>query len=262
MSVLELAEIWIYPVKSLCGVRVERAEVGELGVEHDRRYMLVDPTGRFVTQREHPSLAAVSAELTADGLVLTTPGGARVSVGRTGEPRRVTIWGDPVEAVDVGADAAALLSDHVASPVRLVYMPSSVRRRADEEHTREGDLVSFADAFSFLVTHQASLDDLNARLDVPVDIRRFRPNLVIAGGAAWAEDGWRELRIGEVTLRSPKPCARCAVVDVDPDRAEPDRRVLGELARFRKVERHVNFGINYAHDGRGALRVGMPVHTS
>lgn len=255
---LRLAEIWIYPVKALRGVRVPVAEVVPRGLAHDRRYMVVDANGRFVTQREQPSLAAVEAEIADGALHVRTPGGE--ATARTeGEARRVTVWGDPVDAVHAGDEASALLSAHLGAPVELVYMPEGARRPADQEFARPDDLVSFADGFPFLVTTHASLDALSVRLGHSVPMRRFRPNLVLDGAEAWEEDRWQGLTIGPVSFRTPKPCGRCAVVDVDPERGVRDPGVLAELSRFRKKDRQVVFGMNFTHDGRGTLEEGMNV---
>lgn len=257
---LRLRELWIYPVKSVAGVRLRSAEVVERGLAGDRRYMVVSPDGRFLTQREQPALATLRAEPTPRGLSLRAPGGARIEVDpERGEPREVTVWGDAVAARDLGAGPARLLSEHLGVEARLVYMPGSTRRPADREHAREDDVVSFADGFPFLLTSTASLAALDERLEEPVDMRRFRPNLVVEGAAPFAEDDWARIEIGPITFLGSKPCSRCAIVDVDPDRGVRDGRVLPELNRFRKVDRQVIFGVNLVHDGRGRLEEGMPV---
>ena len=257
---IRLVEIRVYPVKSLAGVRVEEAEVDDRGLAADRRFMVVDPRGRFVTQREHPSLALVRATIDGGALVLRS-GDDEVRVARDAEGPTVdvTVWQDTVAAVDAGDEAAALLGRHVGAEVRLVRMPEATRRRADPEHAREGDLVSFADGFPFLLASTASLAALNERLDAPVDMRRFRPNLVIEGVGPFEEDALGTFTVGEVTFHAKKDCGRCAVVDVDPDRGERRGDVLAELGRFRREGKNVRFGQNLVHDGRGTLRVGMPV---
>jgi len=258
--VISLREVWIYPVKSLPGVKVQAGSIDDRGLVGDRRFMVVDPGGRFVTQRERPRLALVEATL-GETLRLRTPAGAAVEVPLDvdeGE-REVTVWGDAVPAVDAGDDAAALLSGHLDADVRLVRMPGSTRRAADPGHARDGDLVSFADGFPFLLVSRASVDAIAARVDGPIDVRRFRPNLVVDGVDAFAEDDWTTFGIGDVTFHARKPCARCQVVDVDPDTGRPGRGVLKELARSRRRGNAALFGQNLVHDGPGVVRVGDAV---
>lgn len=254
---IALREIWIYPVKSLRGVRVEASAIDDRGLVGDRRFMVVDDAGRFVTQREHPRLALVAASLGSGALHLATPGAAvEVPLDVDAGARAVTVWDDMVDAVDAGDDAAALLSGHIDADVRLVRMPGSTRRAADPGHARDGDLVGFQDGFPFLLVSRASVDAIAARVDDAIDVRRFRPNLVVDGVDAFAEDDWTSFAIGDVTFHARKPCARCQVVDVDPDSGEAGRGVLKELARSRRRGNAAMFGQNLVHDGVGEVRVG------
>ncbi|MCA9604089.1 MAG: MOSC domain-containing protein [Myxococcales bacterium] len=259
---ITLREIWIYPVKALCGLRVPEARVEERGLAGDRRFMVVDPNGRFVTQRERPELARLVPRFEGDELVIEAPGG-QLRVPREGgsadPPLTTCIWGDEVPARDAGEAAAAFLGDFLGAPHRLARMPETTRRPADPADARPGDLVAFQDGFPFLVASQSSLEWLNARLDAPVDMRRFRPNLVVEGEEAFAEDRWERLRIGEIVLHVAKACPRCPVVDVDPDRGERGRGVLSKLAEHRTIDRAARFGQNCVHDGTGTLREGDPV---
>jgi uncharacterized protein YcbX len=227
--------------------------------------MVVDPSGRFVTQREVPALARLAADVDGDAIVVRAPDGVEVRVARDvpGPRREVRVWSDTVDAVDVGDAAAGLLSDHADRELRLVRIADDAVRPVDPDFARAGDQTAFADGFPFLLVHAASIEALDARLAGPaIDARRFRPNLVVSGGEPWAEDGWSTIRIGDLVLHAPKPCARCAVVDVDPDRGEPDRRVLSELGTFRRRDRGVIFGQNLVHDGVGVLREGARVEVS
>lgn len=259
---IRLREIWIYPVKSLSGVRVAEARVEDRGLAGDRRFMVVDPSGRFVTQRERPELARLVPRFDGADLVIEAPG-AKLRVPREGgaddAALEASIWGDAVSARDAGPAAAAFLTDFLGAPHRLARMPPSTRRPADREDAREGDLVAFQDGFPFLVIGQASLEWLNTRLDARVDIRRFRPNLVVEGAPAFAEDEWAAVSIGEVTLHVSKACPRCSMVDVDPDRGIKERGVLAKLAELRTIDRAARFGQNCVHDGTGTLREGDAV---
>lgn len=254
---LRLAELWIHPVKSLAGRRVPEAVVEDRGLRHDRRFMVVDPDGRFLTQRTLPAMATLTAAVEGDLLILDGPAGAPLPLPLEGGEvaRAVTVWGDRVEALDMGDDAAAWLRDRLGVDARLVRMPQGTRR-SSERARHAGDVVSFADAFPFLLLTEASIEALNARLDVPVDARRFRPNLVVAGATPFAEDGWTTLSIGSVTFHVSKPCARCQIVNVDPDRGVATKEPLATLASFRKEGSNVMFGQNLVHDGEGTIRVG------
>jgi uncharacterized protein YcbX len=261
-SALTLRELWIYPVKSLAGVRVSRAEVTDRGLRDDRRFMVVDPAGRFLTQREEPAMARLQPRLQDDRWVLEGPSLPLLSVPRdpSGESRDVIVWGDRCSAVDLGEEAAQWLERALGRPARLVHMPEATRRAADPGYAREGDLVSFADGFPFLLTTEASLAAVDARLEAPVDVRRFRPNLVVGGPLApFAEDGWVEVRIGALRFFPRKPCSRCAIVDVDPDAGARAGGVLTALAGLRRDGDRVFFGQNLVHDGEGALEVGDSV---
>lgn len=261
-SMPRLAELWIYPVKSMAGVRVARAAVEARGLAGDRRFMVVDPAGRFLTQRELPPMARLRARLHGEWLHLEGPDGCGSRVPRvpSGPTREVVVWDHRCAAVDAGDEVAAWLERSLGRPARLVYMPDDVRRPADLQHARQGDLVSFADGFPFLLATDASLAAVNAALPAPVDLRRFRPNLVLHGvEAPFAEDGWAELRIGELRFYPRKPCSRCPIVDVDPDAGERAPGVLSALSTLRRRGNRVDFGQNLVHEGEGVLEEGAPV---
>lgn len=262
---LSLSQLWIYPVKSLAGVRVERARVERRGLArglvHDRRFMVVGADGEFLTQRQHPRMALVRVAVAEPYLRLEALSCAPIHVPLVpeGSAREVRVWGDTCAAIDAGDDVASWISAFVGCTARLVYMPESTERGADRPYAREGDLVSFADGFPFLLLGEASIEALNERLSQQVDVRRFRPNLVVRGAPPFAEDGWRELVIGSVRFLPCKPCGRCTVVNVDPDRGERSKEPLATLASFRTREGRVLFGQNLVHDGEGEIAEGDPV---
>ena len=248
---MRVAEIRIYPVKGLRGFAVDEAIVEPWGLAGDRRFMVVDPASRFMTQREWPAMAIVAARFVSGGLALSTVSDQeiRIRVPEATQPRlEVTIWKNRVPAVDCGPEAAAWLSGVLGTPCRLIHMSEpATARPADPDFATPDDHVSFADGFPLLVTTQASLDDLNTRLDRPVTMDRFRTNLLVEGAESWAEDDWQDLRIGAVRFAGVKDCARCAVTTVDQDsgvRSE-DNEPLRTLARFRrKAGGRIIFGQN------------------
>lgn len=247
---VRVTALYVYPVKGCGGVAVDAAVATARGLDGDRRWMVTDDSGRFVTQREHPRLALVRCELRADALALRAPGVADCVLPRaaTGGARvDVTVWGDRVAA---RADAAggAFFSAVLGQPCRAVYMPDDQARG------------SFADAYPFLLATEASLAELNRRLPAPIPMRRFRPNIVVTGTEPFAEDAWRDLAIAGARFDLPKGCDRCSVTTVDPDTAETGPEPLRTLATFRKRDGKVWFGMNLAlRDGGGRLRVGDAV---
>lgn len=255
MATLSVAGLHVYPVKSCAGIARSRVRVLPRGLQHDRAFMIVRAdSGAFVTQREHPELAAVRTTLAEGTLVLTTRTAevelpadpARAAVG--GERRRVRVWDDDVEA-SIVSSASALVSEVLGFEALLVVMPPDVLRPVDPTFARAGDHVSFADGFPVLLATTASLDDLGAHLEragePPVPMSRFRPNVVVTGGAAWDEERHGRVRIGSVVFRMPKRCARCQVVTVDQTTGtSTGKEPLRTLATFRRDGAAVHFGLN------------------
>lgn len=261
-SRLRISQLWIYPVKSLAGLRVPVAEVVDRGLAHDRRFMLVRPSGVFVTQRELPRMALLRTSIEGPQLTVRGPDGVAFAIpleGLRGPTLGVRVWEDSLDAEDQGDEASRFFTERLGLELRLVRMPDDVRRAADPEHARAGDLVSFADGFPFLLVSEASLAAFADRFGAPPDARRFRPNLVVSGASAFAEDGWSALRIGPVTFHVEKPCSRCQIVNVDPDRGEANKSALAILSELRREGSSVLFGQNLVHDGRGSIREGEDV---
>lgn len=262
MSKITLSGLYHYPVKSLRGNSLEQALLDERGIQFDRHWMLVDPDGGFITQRETPRMALVTTCLTADGLVLSAPGMADLVIPSEEGPGGildVRIWGDRCRARLVPGVAGEWLSRFLGRDCRLVYLPRESRRPVDPVYAGSGDQVGFADGFPLLVISEASLEDLNSRLEQPLQMRRFRPNLVIRGCPPYAEDGWRRISIGGVGFRLVKNCSRCAITTIDPESGEKGREPLRTLSGYRRDGNKVNFGQNAIHDEPGRLELGMPV---
>lgn len=259
--------LYVYPVKGCRGIALDAARLLATGIENDRRWLVVDPVGRFVTQRETPRLALVGTALDADALVLTLPDGARLRVPqrREGDAREVVVWRSQCAALDCGDEAAAALSAFLGRDVRLVQFDPRGARRVDPEWTGElAAHVQFADAFPLLVVGEASLADLNGRLPASIPMDRFRPNLVVRGLPAYGEDGVREYADGTLRLRTAKGCTRCKVTTTDQATGEvTGEEPLRTLRTYRwdAALRGIVFGQNLVVaaplEGAHVLRVGQ-----
>ncbi len=258
-----VAALHVYPVKGMRGRALADAEVAVHGLARDRRWMVVDAEGRFLTQRQVPAMAQLDAEPVAGGLVLRH-GDDACPVGEpaAGAARlAVTIWRDTVSAVAADDAAAAWLSARLGRLCRLVYMDDERARAVNPAFGEPGDHVGFADGYPLLATNASSLAALNAALGTPVPMDRFRPSVTVSGLPPWSEDRWRRVRIGAMTFRMPAPCARCVVVTRDqrtgtsPEPGEP----LGTLARLNRHPGGIVFGANLIPDGSGRLAVGDTV---
>jgi uncharacterized protein YcbX len=266
---MKLSGLYIYPVKSLRGFAVPTAAVDALGLVGDRRFMLVDDQNQFLTQRTLPRMALIETALTARDLVLRAPHGGSCAVPlqstRRTAPLSVRVWrSEGLLAEDCGVEVAVWLSDFLRQPCRLVRIGDKFRRPIVRPGSAQtDDLVSFADGYPFLVLSEASLADLNDRLATPLLLDRFRPNLLVSGCEAFAEDTWSRFRIGAVTFRTDGPCARCAITTTDQRTAERGKEPLRTLATYRRDKddpTDVNFGQNLIHETKtGTLRVGDAV---
>lgn len=259
---MHLSALYVYPVKSCGGTSVEAWEVDDLGFKWDRRWMFVDRDGYFQTQRWNARLALVRPQLVDDGVLLSAPGMPSVVAPRGGgETVRTEVWGDAVEAEGCGSETDRWASAFIGDGCRLLYLPLAAARPLAEVPASLGH-VGFADAFPFLLIGDASLADLNRRLDTPLPMNRFRPNLVVAGAEPYAEDGWRDFTIGEIPFTMTRPCVRCAIPTIDQDTAEMGKEPNRTLATYRRVEKGVIFGVNLVHRGTGRLGVGDEVSFS
>jgi uncharacterized protein len=260
-----VAAIYVYPVKSCRGLSLDEARLTERGLAHDREWMIVDADGRFITQREVPRLALVVPALSDEKLELSAPGVAplAISLGHGSTRRTVTVWRDTLPAFDQGDTAAQWLTAWVGSPVRLVRFDPEYRRECNPAFAGPaGAHTGFADAYPLLVLSEASLADLNRRLDAPLPVNRFRPNLLLRGIEPYDEDYIRELSIGDATLTMVKPCTRCRITTTDQATAQVGAEPLATLARYRQstVFDGVTFGMNavVTNGAGGSIATGSP----
>ena len=263
---VSLAAIHIYPVKSLGGISLAKAEVTGRGLRHDRRFMVVDPRGDFFTQRDFPRMATVWTEIDGATLRLAAPDSGEVELEAEpggGDPMAVKVWSSTCAAVAPSPAADRWISAYLGAPCRLVYMPDETRRPVNPAFGGD-NAVSFADGYPFLLTSEASLADLNARLARPVPMNRFRPNLVVSGAPAFAEDGWGQFRVGTAVFRIAKPCGRCQVTTTDQATGEvTGPEPLSVLTAFRdSAEFGARFGMNAVAVSGSIVRVGDAVAPS
>ena len=259
-----VSQVNIYPIKSCGGISLEAAEIGTRGFVHDRRWLIVDEDWSFLTQREIKQMALIKTAVDAECLHLSAPnnGGFDLRVDQDGERVAVTIWKDSgVGAVDQGDAIAGWLSEYLKQNVRLVRFADDYTRQVDQNYAlRESDQVGFADAYPFLFISEASLADLNQRLDEPLPMNRFRPNIVVRDAEPYAEDRWKTVRIGEVVFDVVKPCARCAITTTNQATAERGKEPLRTLAMYRQGPKGSPlFGQNAAHRSRGTIATGAAV---
>ncbi|HEB54754.1 MAG TPA: MOSC domain-containing protein [Gammaproteobacteria bacterium] len=258
---MKVSELAIYPVKSLAQCGLDRLRVERFGFAFDRRWMVVDEDGHMITQRKKARMCLIQPELIENGLRLQASDMPDLYVSCVADsPRRlVTVWEDRCTALDCGDEAGAWLSQFLGITCRLVFFPDDEVRQVDPAYAQPGDRTAFSDGFPILLISQASLDDLNRRLAKPVAMRRFRPNLVVSGCAPFAEDNWKQIRIGGILFRIVKPCSRCVIPNIDPATAEKSAEPTRTLSRFRLREKKIFFGQNVIAESQGELECGMPV---
>ncbi|MBD8526257.1 MOSC domain-containing protein [Pseudomarimonas arenosa] len=260
---MHVSQLFIHPLKSAAGLSLESMLIEPRGPQHDRRWMLIDDNGRFVSGRELGALVKLSAIGTTRGLQLAWQGETlQVPRPANDAPRyRVSLWKDEINAALAEPAAHGWLSQRLQRPVRLVYMDEQAARPADPKYADPRQEVSFADGFPLLLVSEAAVEEVNQKAGGGIDARRFRPNIVVSGCAAHAEDSWKRLRIGELEFHNVKPCVRCVFTTVDADSGERDPRgePLRSLKEYRRSERGITFGVNLIAVGAGRIALGNRV---
>ena len=259
---LTVSHLYIYPIKSLGGISLEKATLTDRGFQHDRRWMLVDAENRFLTQRELPKMALLQVQLNADTLSIHhrhTGDSIHIPFTPTGAPCTVTVWDDTCEAQYVDKIADEWFSRMLSLPCRLVYMPESSQRKVDPNYAQGDEITSFSDGYPLLLVGQASLDDLNSRLSHPLPMERFRPNIVFTGGTPFQEDEMAAFNIAGITFYGVKPCARCVIPTIDLNTGEKGKEPLKTLSKYRQRDNKIFFGQNLLLDPAakaGSISVG------
>lgn len=264
-----LSELWIYPIKSLGGIALSEAKIEVRGLQYDRRWMLVNEAGRFISQREIPEMALLRTAIDNSQLTVShkdNPSDTiRIELEMMLEDLEeigVEIWSDKCKAGVLHKSINDWFSNALGENLRLVLMPETTRRWADGRYAPKGQYVSFADGFPYLLVGQASLDDLNARLEQALPMNRFRPNFVFTGGQPFEEDNWSDFKIGEVPFRGIKPCARCIIPTTNQETALRAAEPLKTLAEYRQFGKKICFGQNVVWMGTGdaSIAIGDEIH--
>jgi uncharacterized protein len=247
MPPLHLSEIWIYPVKSLGGIRLRSSKVMEKGLAFDRRWMLIDEANTFMTQRVHPMMALFKLEIQGAAFKITFKNDSlSLPFSHSILPTEINakVWDDEVMTFEVSKVHSGWFSEKLGMKCKLVSFPEKNSRPVDVRYKINDENVSLADGYPLLIIGQSSLDDLNSRLDRPVPMNRFRPNLVFTGGQPYEEDAWKYFTIGKSKFAGVKPCSRCVLTTVDQQTGEKGKEPLATLAKYRQRENKIYFGQN------------------
>jgi uncharacterized protein len=248
MQNLILSNIFIYPIKSLGGISVDSSFAGDRGIKYDRRYLLVDKYGTFLTQRDFPQMAQLKLTFLDNSFQVSNLKNNKIIIvplePDLSEKIEVQIWDDRCSAIKMSNELNQWFSDALEINCSLVYMPDDEKRIVEKKNITEDHLVSFADAYPYLIIGQASLDDLNTRLQIPVPMNRFRTNFVFTGGNPYEEDNWKDFKIGDAIFSAVKPCARCVITTTDQQTGIRNDEPLKTLSTYRKIDNKVMFGMN------------------
>ncbi|AYL94862.1 MOSC domain-containing protein [Mucilaginibacter celer] len=256
---LQVSQLFIYPVKSLGGISVPSAEATSRGFKHDRRLMLVNEHGHFMTQREFVKMALLKTAIETHGIRVSNQNGDSVLIPFDIDKQplhQFAVWDDTCMGQYIDNKIDEWFTQTLDIKCRLVYMPDDSEREVDQRYAKPGMITSFADAYPFLLIGQASLDDLNKRMALPLPMDRFRPNIVFTGGDAYGEDLMNEIKIAGITFYGAKLCARCVLTTIDQQTAAKAKEPLKTLASYRMKNNKIMFGQNLVHENTGTISVG------
>ena len=257
---LRVSQLFIYPIKSLGGISLEKAQTTDRGFRYDRRWLLINQQNQFMTQREFPQMCLLQPIITEKGIKIIHKQNKAEFFLSFDEPASdeivVQIWNDYCRARLVSDKADEWFSEMLSVKCRMVFMPEETKRPVDKTYAKNLEVTSFSDAFPFLIIGEGSLDDLNQKLERPLPMNRFRPNIVFSGGEAYEEDYMQHFTINDIDFFGVKPCARCPITTVDQENATQAKEPLKTLAAYRVHHNKVFFGQNLLHKGQGTICVG------
>ena len=258
---IRVKSLHIYPVKSLAGISVSKATIGDRGFENDRRWMLIDENNRFLSQRELPEMALIKTRIDFERLIvwhnafpenllqISIPHPKNTSI-------EVSVWDDICKAIICPDEVATWFSRILNFSCRLVYMPTNSHRYVDNRFAKNNEINSFSDDFPITIISQESLNDLNEKMELPILMNRFRPNIVIEGCRPFEEDKLETFSINGMNFNCAKPLARCPIPTINQETATKSKEPLATLSKFRKRDNKIYFGQNLLYNGRGIINIG------
>jgi uncharacterized protein YcbX len=260
-----ISQLFIYPVKSLGGFEINVAQLTDRGFQYDRRWMLIDNNNQFLTQREHPEMALLQTTIEGDSLVIYYKPAItdKISISLTPAPAipsRVNIWDDGCDAQFVSDVADEWLSKKLSMSCRLVYMPDAEKRKVDGRYAANNEITAFSDGYPLMMIGQASLDDLNSRLEESLPMNRFRPNIVFTGGNPFDEDLMEHIKVNGIDLYGVKLCARCVMTTINQDSGLKSKEPLKTLTGYRNKQNKIYFGQNILFKQTGCIRQGDTIN--
>lgn len=257
--------LYVYPLKSAKGIQVKHAEASPKGFKHDREWMVVDPKGKFMSQRLHPRMSGLKTAFIKDGIALSAEQMEDIIIPfkAEGESTEAVIWDDTCQVQEVSRELSDWISQFMGEACKIVHMKQGEVRLVDPRYKiTDHDNTLFSDGFPYLFTATASLHDLSQRTKMDLEMIRFRPNIVIESKLPFEEDCWKKAEIGNILFHLVKPCGRCSIVNVDPKTGKRGDEPLKTLASFRKQEKKILFGINAITTGSGVISIGDHVTIS
>lgn len=257
----QVSRLYIYPIKSLGGISLPQVNITDRGFEYDRRWMLIDEKNNFLTQREFAVMALLQVKIEKDGLKVFHQERADDCivipfVPQKSERVETNIWGVPCKPLLVSDEADKWFSKVLNTTCRLVYMDDETEVAVDESYTINDSLTSFSDGYPILMISEASLADLNSRIEEALPMNRFRPNLIISHAGAFEEDSMKEFVINGITFYGVKPSARCVMTTIDQSTGEKGKEPLKTLATYRSRNNKIYFGENVIAGKEGVIRTG------
>ena len=253
-----LAALHLFPIKSCKGLSLNELPIEEKGPKWDRRWMITDLKGCFLTQKHCPMMTFIQAKVCEDHLVVLVPSGEeyRLQIPSRGDPKEVVVWKDLCFALDMGDEIAKVLSSFLETECRLVFMPESSKRFVNAKYSTHPHEYGFADSGPIVLISESSLEDLNSRLETQVTMQRFRPNLEVQGCAPYEEDTWKKIQIGKIVFDVVKATSRCARINIDPHTGVQGVEPLQTLSTYRKGEKGIFFGQMLIPQNQGILKKG------
>ncbi|WP_312099867.1 MOSC domain-containing protein [Acinetobacter venetianus] len=260
---MQISQLFNYPVKSCKGNKLSTMDIDGFGPKWDRRWMIVDPDGRFITQRQVAEMGQIGVTVSSDRVCFDYQSEnielSMIEAQGQKDERLVTVWQDKLSGNRINHPVNAWLSQKLGREVQLIYMPQETVRQVDLEYAQLGDRVGFADGFPFLIISEASVEFLAEKVGYPLDVQRFRPNIVVSGCDAFAEDQWRQIQIGDLVFDLVKQCSRCVIPTIDLKTSQKQPEIMQAMLKYRKQGTKVMMGQNALHRGEGHITIGQEV---